>query len=119
MGGTMTIYDRLATARTPFRVFCVAVVLSTASSLPFSVKADPFEGPTFRKGMWRFERTLELVLYAPTIRFLLLKQETKRCVDPTKSMKGTFASPNVGNCRSLKPKKINNKYVFSSRCDYM
>ncbi len=41
------------------------------------------------------------------------------CVDPTQAMKATFASPSVGNCVSARAEKVDNKYVFSNRCDYM
>jgi hypothetical protein len=42
-----------------------------------------------------------------------------RCVDPTQAMKATFSSAPVGNCHSAKPEKVNNRYIFSNRCDYM
>ena len=42
-----------------------------------------------------------------------------RCVDPTMAMKATFASATIGNCHSSKPEKVNNRYIFSNRCDYM
>jgi hypothetical protein len=42
-----------------------------------------------------------------------------RCVDPTQAMKATFSSASVGSCQSSRPEKVNNKYIFSNRCDYM
>lgn len=78
---------------------------------------EGFNGPTFRKGMWRFVRTLEIV--SPNARHKLLEREMTRCVDPTQAMKATFSSPSIGNCHSSRPQKISNKYVFSNRCDYM
>ena len=79
---------------------------------------DGFGGPTFRKGMWRFVRTLEIVTHS-NVRHKLLEHDMTRCVDPTQAMKATFSSSPVGNCHSAKPQKINNKYIFSNRCDYM
>ena len=64
-------------------------------------------------------------LYEPSIcrasknQHRILEREMTRCVDPTVSMKATFASPSVGNCVSAKPEKSDNKYTFSNRCDYM
>ena len=79
---------------------------------------EGFNGPTFRKGMWRFIRTLEIV--SPSNgRHKLLEREMTRCVDPTQAMKATFSSPSVGSCHSSKPEKVSNKYIFSNRCDYM
>jgi hypothetical protein len=97
----------------------VAVALSV--SLPMlqaAAAAEHFGGPTFRKGMWRFVRTLEIVTRS-NVRHKLFKREMTRCVDPTQAMKATFSSVSVGNCHSSRPEKISNKYIFSNRCDYM
>jgi hypothetical protein len=79
---------------------------------------DGFNGPTFRKGLWKFVRTLEIVSHSNGHQKLLERQMT-RCVDPTTAMKATFASAPVGNCHSSKPEKVNNRYIFSNRCDYL
>ncbi|MFX8715859.1 hypothetical protein ABTM38_19515, partial [Acinetobacter baumannii] len=86
-----------------------ACVLGAAIALSVSVLGshravadESFRGPTFRKGMWRFVRTLELV--SPTnVRQKLLEREMLRCVDPTQSMKATFSSPSIGDCHSSRP----------------
>lgn len=93
-----------------------SLVLSSSLS---TAAADSFDGPSFRQGMWRFERTMERV-HAPTaIRYVVIQQETTRCVDPTISMKETFAHRDVGRCHSLDPEKVSNRYIFPNRCDYM
>jgi hypothetical protein len=79
--------------------------------------AEEFGGPTFRKGMWHFVRTLEL--FGNTRRGQRVSQETTRCVDPTFAMKATFASAPVGECHSARPEKADNRYIFANRCDYM
>jgi hypothetical protein len=79
---------------------------------PCALAAEGFDGPKFRKGLWRFDRTLE---YRDNVR----RQEITRCVDPTNAMKGTFASPDVGNCRSSRAERVANNYMFENRCDYM
>jgi hypothetical protein len=82
------------------------------------VKAEDFDGPTFKKGMWHFVRTIELVLHEKA-KQRLLEREMTRCVDPTHAMIATFSSPSIGNCVSAKAQRSNNKYRFSNRCDYM
>ena len=114
----MTCRDGLAKPRVRLRYFCLAVALSAAVPLSSQAKAEGFEGPSFRKGMWHFVRTLELVAHQKT-KYRLLEREMTRCVDPTVAMKATFSSPPVGNCVSSKPEKSDNKYTFSNRCDFM
>ena len=89
----------------------VALTLAAVASSAVHAEA-PFEGPTFRKGLWRFDRTLE---YRDQVK----QGEIIRCVDPTVAMKGTFASPDIGNCRSDRAVRVNNRYTFENRCDYM
>ena len=79
---------------------------------------DGFEGPSFRKGLWHFVRTLELVAHRKT-KYRLQEREMTRCVDPTVAMKATFSSPSVGACVTAKPEKSDNKYTFANRCDFM
>ena len=114
----MIFCGHLAYSRMFFRCFCVVVALIVGGSLSSQAKAEEFEGPRFRKGMWHFVQTLELVLHHKS-RYQLLKREMTRCVDPTQAMKATFSSPSVGNCVSAKPEKSDNKYTFANRCDYM
>ncbi|QIG98978.1 MULTISPECIES: DUF3617 domain-containing protein [unclassified Bradyrhizobium] len=107
----------------PSKVFACTLGVVTALSVfvlasPSAVAEEGFSGPTFRKGMWRFVRTLEIAT-SSNVRQKLLEREMTRCVDPTQAMKATFSSPSVGNCHSSRPEKINNKYVFSNRCDYL
>lgn len=81
---------------------------------------DGFIGPRFRKGLWRFIRTMDIVRNAnKNIKFRVVDKEMTRCVDPTTAMKATFSSAPVGSCISDKPEKVGNKYVFGRRCDYM
>ena len=115
----MTFCNRLVSSGSAFGCFCVLIALimvGPASSLASAEEA--FQGPSFRKGLWHFVRTLELVAHRTT-KYRLLEREMTRCVDPTVAMKATFSSPSVGNCVSAKPEKSDNKYTFSNRCDYM
>ena len=54
----------------------------------------------------------------PTATFVS-NQVVTRCVDPTNAMRETFKPFAIGNCRSARPEKTNNRYVFSLRCDFM
>jgi hypothetical protein len=78
------------------------------------------EVPSFRKGLWRFIRTLDVVRNSnKNIKYRVVDREVTRCVDPTHAMKATFSSAPVGSCVSDKPEKVGNKYTFGNRCDYM
>jgi hypothetical protein len=78
------------------------------------------EAPSFRKGLWRFIRTLDVVKNAnKNVKYRVVDREMTRCVDPTYAMKTTFSSAPVGSCVSAKPEKIGNKYTFGHRCDYL
>src|SRR2546429_1478137 len=116
-GDRMILIDHLAKSKNGFRCFCLATALMVVGSSS-QAKADEFDGPSFRKGMWHFVRTLDLIVHQRTKQRLLAREMT-RCVDPTVAMKATFSSPSVGNCVSAKPEKSDNKYTFANRCDFM
>jgi hypothetical protein len=83
-------------------------------------EAAPTEAPSFRKGLWRFIRTLDIVRNAnKNVKYRMVNREMTRCVDPTRAMQATFSSPPVGSCVSDKPEKVGNKYTFGHRCDYL
>jgi hypothetical protein len=115
----MTFGDGIAWSKISARLLGVTTSLLVAMPLLASQAQaeEGFGGPTFRKGMWRFVRTLEIV--HSNVRQKVLEREMTRCVDPTQAMKVTFSSAPVGNCHSAKPEKVNNRYIFSNRCDYM
>jgi len=78
------------------------------------------ETPSFRKGLWRFIRTLDVVRNAnKNIKYRVVDREMTRCVDPTHAMKTTFSSAPIGSCGPDKPENVGNKYTFGHRCDYM
>jgi hypothetical protein len=86
-----------------------------------SAIADPFEGPSFQRGLWRFERMISnggAGANLPSATFVS-NQVVTRCVDPTNAMRETFKPGAIGNCRSTRPEKIDNRYVFALRCDFM
>ncbi|HMJ26691.1 MAG TPA: DUF3617 family protein [Pyrinomonadaceae bacterium] len=110
-------------AREKSLVRSLSLVIALTISAPLlssqAFAEEGFGGPSFRKGLWKFVRTLEIVSHSSNGRQKLIEREMTRCVDPTMAMKATFASAPVGNCHSSKPEKVNNRYIFSNRCDYM
>jgi len=115
----MTVGDHSANPKTVLRCLCTGVALLVIATFPSQAKAEEtFEGPSFRRGMWHFVRTLDLVVHRKNKQRLLAREMT-RCVDPTQSMKATFSSPSVGSCVSSKPERSDNKYTFANRCDHM
>ena len=111
----MTIGDRSATFKTLRLCSCAGLALLVTGALSSQANAqDPYEVPSFRKGMWHFVRTLD-----SKNKQRLLAREITRCVDPTHAMKATFSSPSVGSCVSSKPERTDNKYSFANRCDDM
>ena len=77
--------------KTLVRSLCVVLALILSAPLLSSQAqaGEAFGGPTFRKGLWRFVRTLEIIK-PQNVRQKLLEQEMTRCVDPTQAMKATF-----------------------------
>jgi len=97
----------------------IVVAIMTGPLLSSQVRAGE-EGPSFRKGLWHFVRTLDIVKNAnKNIKYRLQEREMTRCVDPTLAMKATFSEAPIGTCVSDKPEKVGNKYIFAHRCDYM
>lgn len=114
----MSFGDQVTKSRGAGACFCLVIALVLSGPLASQANAEPVEGPTFKKGMWHFVRTLELVV-SSKVRHKLLAREMTRCVDPTHAMKVTFSTAPVGNCVSARPEKAGNKYTFANRCDYM
>ena len=113
----MSTGDCLTHLRVLIPCFSFVTALIVASPVTPS-RADPFEGPSFRRGMWHFVRTVDLVLHKKA-KQRLVKRELTQCVDPTLAMIATFSSPSVGSCVSAKAQKFDNSYLFSNRCDFM
>jgi hypothetical protein len=114
----MTFCNRSVSSGRVIGFFCILIALIAVGPVSSQAKADDFNGPSFRKGLWHFVRKLELVAHRKT-RQTLEEREMTRCVDPTVAMRVTFSSSSVGNCVSAKPEKSDNRYTFSQRCDYM
>src|SRR5258708_13313300 len=104
----MTFCGGLAKPRVRLRYFCLAIALFAVGPLTSQARADDgFSGPSFRKGLWHFLRTLDVIAHRKN-KHRVLEREATRCVVPTVAIKATFASPSVGNCHSAQPDKSDN-----------
>jgi hypothetical protein len=78
-----------------------------------------YDGPTFRSGLWKFERTLETD-GKPTNRLqtsgLLIDREMTRCVNPTSAIKAEFAPLPFGACKTKDLRKTDGRYVIQRIC---
>jgi len=98
-------------------ISCCLFSVTALLVIEASARAETFEGPSFKRGMWHFVRTLDLIGQKTNRR--IMEREMTRCVDPTHAMKATFSSGSVGSCVSSKPNHTDNKYTFANRCDFM
>jgi hypothetical protein len=96
-------------------------VLAIAAAAVAMFAATPaclaYDGPTFRSGLWKFERTLETD-GKETNRLqtsgLLIDREMTRCVNPTSAMKAQFTP--FGACKPKNFRKTDSGYVFQKFC---
>ncbi|XIA66869.1 DUF3617 family protein [Bradyrhizobium sp. TZ2] len=76
-----------------------------------------YDGPTFRSGLWKFERTLETD-GKETNRLqtsgLPIAREMTRCVNPTSAMEAQFTP--FGACKPKNFRKTDSGYVFQKFC---
>ena len=96
-------------------------VLAIAAAVAALFAATPacraYDGPTFRSGLWKFERTLEtdgMETNRLQTSGLLIAREMTRCVNPTSAMTAQFTP-----FRACKPKNIRKTdggYVFQKFC---
>lgn len=86
------------------------LVLVLASVLGVSASLAPGdEAPTFRKGMWEFEKTL-------LINGKEITKKVSQCTDPTNEINGTLTPMNLGNCKSSPAQRRGNQYKISTNC---
>jgi len=92
------------------------------TALPIGKQPLAYDGPTFTKGLWLFQRSTEFVTkhwVLPNARRVKLEQPVVRCVNPTEAMIETFRQVSIGACQSTRPERQNNTFIFAKRCDYL
>ena len=96
------------------RVPAIAAVVALFAATPACLAYD---SPTFRNGLWKFERTLETD-GKETNRLqtsgLLIAREMTRCVNPTSAMEAQFTA--FGACKPKNFRKTDGGYVFQKIC---
>ena len=83
------------------------------------VRKFAYDGPTFRTGLWKFERTLETNGKSTDRRQpsgLLIDRQTTLCVNPTNALEAEFTPLEVGACNTRHIRKTDNGYVFQKVC---
>jgi len=108
--------DKSNSVRRPGKLAATAAIALFAA-MPACLAYD---GPTFRSGLWKFERTLE-VDGKPTNRLptsgLSIDREMTRCVDPTSALKAEFTPSHFGACKTKDVRKTDGGYVFQRACE--
>jgi hypothetical protein len=94
---------------------CSAIAVVLVAGTATAVRGELVDSPKFQRGLWQFDRVLEY----PDAGLVTRQDGIKRCVDPTTAMKGIFASPSIGSCRSTAAERVDNQYTFANRCDYL
>jgi hypothetical protein len=98
----------------------MTLAIAAACAL-FAVGSESFadDGPTFRSGLWKFERTLETNGKAndrlQTSGLSIARQMT-RCVNPTLELKEELTPIKVGACNTRGLRKTDDGYVFEKIC---
>jgi hypothetical protein len=103
----------------PFSRWAVLAIAAACALYASSSDASAYDGPTLRRGLWKFERTLETDRQ-PTDRLetngLPIKRQMTRCVDPTKALKAEFTPLKVGGCDIKELQKTDDGYSFQRVC---
>lgn len=96
-------------------VVAAAAAVALFAAMPACLAYD---GPTFRSGLWKCERTLETGGKA-TNRLqtsgLSIDRQMTRCVNPTSALKAEF-TPRFGTCKTRDFRKTDGGYVFQKIC---
>ena len=98
----------------------ILLAISAACALLATSSASfAYDGPTFRSGLWKFERTLETD-GKPNDRLqtsgLPIDRQMTRCVNPTQALKAEFTPLKVGACSTKDLRKTDDGYVFQKIC---
>ena len=108
--------DRSNPIRRPGRL-AAAAAIALFAAMPACLA---YNGPTFRSGLWKFERTLEAD-GKPTNRLptsgLSIDREMTRCVNPTAALKAEFTPSPIRACKTKDVRKTDSGYVFQRACE--
>ena len=117
---TAGILRRICSARS-FRN-TISILALAVFVLAFGESVQAYDGPTFTKGLWLFQRSTEFVTrhwILPNARRIKVEPAVVRCVNPTEAMIETFRQVSIGSCASTLPEKQKTTFLFAKRCDYL
>jgi hypothetical protein len=106
---------------TSLRVLVLVVGLCLVMT-PLGSQPRAYDGPTFEKGLWLFQRSTEFITrhwVLPNARRIKVEPAQIRCVNPTEAMVEIFRPVRIGSCESSVPEKRNQNFIFAKRCDYL
>jgi hypothetical protein len=99
------------------RLMSLAIGAAAITLIAAAPACLAYDGPTFRSGLWKFERSLETDGQT-TDRFqnngLPIKREMTRCVNPTPDVKADFTP--VEACKPRDIQKADGRYVIERVC---
>src|SRR5260370_8507398 len=93
------------------------VIRAACALLATSSESFAYDGPTFRSGLWKFERTLETDGKSNDrlqTSGLPIDRQMTRCVNPTQELKAEFTP--LGGCNTKDLRKTDHGYVFQNIC---
>src|SRR5258708_3944087 len=94
-------------------------IAAACALLATSSESFAYDGPTFRSGLWKFERTLETDGKAndrlQTSGLPIARQMT-RCVNPTLELRAEFTPLKTGGCSTKDLRKTDDGCVFQKVC---
>jgi hypothetical protein len=94
-------------------------IVAACALLATGSESFAYDGPTFRSGLWKFERTLETDGKAndrlQTSGLPIARQMT-RCVNPTLELRAEFTPLKTGGCSTKDLRKTDDGYVFQKVC---
>jgi hypothetical protein len=96
----------------------LAIAVAGALFAP-SAAGSGYDGPTLRRGLWKFERTLETD-GKPTDKLetngLPIDRQMTRCADPTEALRAEFTPLKVAACDIKDIQKTDDGYAFQRIC---
>jgi hypothetical protein len=115
----MTAIFPLEDEPNPFPRLILLAMAAACALLATSSASFAYDGPTFRSGLWKFERTLETD-GKPDDRLqtsgLPIARQMTRCVNPTLELKAEFTPLKAGGCSTKDLRKTDDGYVFQKVC---
>lgn len=90
-----------------FAIAAILACFAVINSGPRCFADDVY--PTFRKGLWQVDDTME-------INGKSIKHPRTKCMDPTDEVRGKLTPGNAFGCVTGVPKKIGNRYEIVTTC---